>query len=174
MNHLPQAVDDMIKREGGYKPHEVSKDTGGFTFAGIARNYWPNWEGWPFVDAGEYETPRVKRLVFEFYGANFWRPLGADGIESFVVASTIFDFGVNAGTGTSAKLAQEAVGATPDGKIGPKTLAAINDVNEDIFLLRFALHKVDRYADIIRRNQSQAKFLRGWINRTLEQAPFKP
>ena len=37
-----------------------------------------------------------------------------------------------------------------------------------LFRALFALAKVTRYRDIVRRDRSQAKFLLGWINRTLE------
>ena len=48
---------------------------------------------------------------------------------------------MNAGTGTAAKLAQIVVGTTPDGKMGPKTLAALNNYDADLFLARYALAK---------------------------------
>jgi lysozyme family protein len=38
----------------------------------------------------------------------------------------VFDAAVNSGPGRAAKWLQEAVGAFPDGAIGPKTLAAVN------------------------------------------------
>ena len=34
--------------EGGYANNPA--DSGGETYKGIAKNYWPNWEGWTAVD----------------------------------------------------------------------------------------------------------------------------
>ena len=36
------------RNEGGYANN--SADTGGETYAGIARNYWPKWQGWKYID----------------------------------------------------------------------------------------------------------------------------
>ena len=43
-----------MKDEGGYVLHEVPGDTGGMTYAGIARNKNPQWNGWALVDKKEF------------------------------------------------------------------------------------------------------------------------
>jgi hypothetical protein len=43
----------------------------------------------------------------------------------------------------------------------------VNGVDEQEFLSEFTLAKVARYAAICNRDRSQAKFLLGWINRSL-------
>lgn len=161
------AFERMIVNEGGYKLHTVAGDRGGQTYAGIARNRWPKWPGWRDIDAGD--TPPAQ-LVRAFYRTQFWTPLRLDEVNHQDVARNIFDFGVNAGTAVAAKLAQVVVGTTPDGRIGPKTLAAINDMDPELFVLRYTLAKVTRYRDIVERDRSQMKFLLGWINRTLKEA----
>ena len=47
MSEFQPAFESMIVNEGGYKLTNVSGDKGGMTYAGIARNRWPNWSGWP-------------------------------------------------------------------------------------------------------------------------------
>ena len=71
---------------------------------------------------------------------------------------------------TAVRLAQIVSGATPDGKIGPKTLAALNAMDPDKFALAYALAKLARYRDIVTKDRTQQKFLLGWINRTLREA----
>lgn len=161
------AFERMILNEGGYKLHTVSGDRGGMTYAGIARNMWPKWAGWAVIDAGD--EPEAG-LVKGFYRTNFWVPLRLEDIQNQAIATTLFDFGVNAGIGTAAKLAQVVVGTTPDGRFGPVTLAAINMTDPDVFLARYSLAKLARYRDIVMRNRSQGKFLLGWINRLLKEA----
>lgn len=161
------AFERMIVNEGGYVLHAVADDKGGQTYAGIARNRWPKWAGWGVIDAGG--EPHAD-LVRGFYRANFWTALRLEEVELQDVAQNLFDFSVNAGVGTAAKLAQVAVGTTPDGRIGPKTLAAINAIDPELFVLRFSLAKITRYRDIVTRDRSQGKFLLGWINRTLKEA----
>lgn len=159
------AFERMIVNEGGYVLHTVKDDRGGMTYAGIARAFHPNWPGWRVIDQGE--TPPAD-LVRQFYRSNFWHPLRLDEVEHQDVAGNIFDFGVNAGLGTAAKLAQLVVGATPDGKIGAKTLQALNTIDPDLFVARYALAKIARYRDIVAKNRTQQRFLIGWLNRTLK------
>lgn len=161
------AFEKMIVREGGYVLHTVPGDTGGQTYAGIARNKNPQWPGWQVIDQGG--TPDAQQ-VRAFYRDKFWDANKLGSISSQRVASTVFDFGVNAGVGTAAKLAQVVVSTTPDGRIGPKTLDAINAYPPDLFLAHYTLAKIARYRDIVRRDRSQSKFLLGWLNRALEQA----
>ena len=161
------AFERMIVNEGGYVLHTVKDDRGGMTYAGIARAFHPNWPGWRVIDQGE--TPPAD-LVRQFYRSNFWHPLRLDEVEHQDVAGNIFDFGVNAGLGTAAKLAQLVAGTTPDGKIGAKTLQALNTIDPDLFVARYALAKIARYRDIVTGNRTQQRFLVGWINRVLKGA----
>lgn len=161
----------VMQNEGGYVLHEVEHDTGGRTFAGIAENHWPDWEGWDYIDAGKdtsQTNPEMVALVNSFYKKNFWDPLNMDGIDSMETAYSIFDFAVNAGLRTSARLAQRAAGVKViDGKIGPVSLKAINECDPTEFELRFAVYKLVQYMTIIGNNHTQAKFSKGWANRAL-------
>lgn len=167
MADFTPAFEKMIKHEGGFILTDVSNDLGGQTYAGISRKYHPNWEGWQFIDRNDTDNPQLTQKVRDFYKSNFWNSCKADKIKNQKIAESIFDFSVNAGSKTSAKLAQLVVDATPDGIIGPKTLERINDADEELFISKFALAKVARYAEICKRNPTQKKFLLGWINRTL-------
>lgn len=162
-----QAFEPMILNEGGYKLSNLKGDSGGMTYAGIARNKWPDWGAWSIIDAGGKPEPD---LVRAFYLARFWVPLCLDSVRSQRIVRTIFDFSVNAGTATAAKLAQLVVGATPDGIIGVKTTDALNAYDADLFIAQYALAKIARYRDICTRKRDQQRFLLGWINRTLREA----
>ena len=50
MGEFEQAFEKMIRNEGGYLLHKVSGDRGGQTYAGIARNFYPDWDGWDLID----------------------------------------------------------------------------------------------------------------------------
>lgn len=161
------AFERMIVNEGGYTNHTVAGDRGGQTYAGIARNRWPGWAGWVVIDAGGEPQPD---LVRGFYRQHFWDALRLDSVLHQDVARTLFDFAVNAGPATAAKVAQIVVGTTPDGRVGPKTLAALNACSPELFMARFALAKLARYEQIVTRDRSQSKFLLGWVRRTLKEA----
>ena len=157
----------MLINEGGLVLHEVKHDRGGQTFAGVARNSWPRWEGWAVVDAGG--TPPVG-MVRNFYKTNFWDVMRLDEIHNQDIARTIFDFGVNAGPKVAIKPAQVVVGAAPDSLIGPRTINMLNEVNADLFMALFSLAKLARYEQIVSRDRKQEKFLLGWVRRVLKEA----
>jgi lysozyme family protein len=164
-----QAYESMIRNEGGYTLHNVVGDKGGQTYAGIARNMNPQWPGWACIDRGEIPPTE---LVRDFYREGYWQPIRGDEISAQAVARSIFDFAVNSSApgrpAVAVRLAQIVAGVTPDGAFGPKTLAAINAMDPEKFVLAFALAKLARYRDIVTRDRSQQKFLLGWVNRTLK------
>ena len=165
------AFEQMIRDEGGYTLHNIPGDRGGQTYAGIARNFNPDWPGWEFVD--RRETPPTP-MVRNWYHANYWIPIAGDHLIHQAVASSIFNFAVNSsapGRPTVAvKLAQLVAGATPDGSLGPRSVAALNAMDPEKFVMAYALAKIARYRDIVTRDRTQIKFLLGWISRTLKDA----
>ncbi|MCI1191476.1 hypothetical protein MOJ79_06435 [Calidifontimicrobium sp. SYSU G02091] len=165
MADFAQAYEAMIRREGGYVLHTVPGDRGGQTYAGISRRAHPQWSGWQSIDAGG--TPSADE-VRSLYRQQYWRAIFGDLIEHQGVASSIFDFAVNAGVRVAVVLAQTVAGVTPDGVMGPVTLQALNSMRPDDFVARYALAKIARYVAIVKRDKTQAKFLLGWINRALE------
>jgi lysozyme family protein len=160
------AFEKMIHDEGGYQLTDIPGDRGGMTYAGIARNPNPDWLGWPLVDRKEFGGS-LTSMVREFYRQRFWNVIRGDELRSQEIAETIFNFGVNTGTGVAVKLAQLIVGVTPDGAVGEKTVQKFNTIDGEAFKKAYALAKITRYADICNKNRSQSKFLLGWINRTL-------
>lgn len=180
MANFEPCFEKVLSLEGGYKLHEVPGDRGGMTYAGIARNIWPNWSGWIKIDSGQMDA-ELKKLVKDFYKTNFWDSIRGDQIGYQGVAFILYDFAANAGVKTSVTIAQSIVGATQDGVLGDKTFAKLNsyvenEKDERIFMTTFSLLKVFRYKDIClndkRRDNdkigSNMKFLCGWINRVQE------
>ena len=166
-NFLP-AYERVIVIEGGYVLHDVKNDRGGQTYAGIARKHWPAWQGWSYVDRNSVPpTP----LVREFYRAQFWDKIKGDEILDQDVATSVYGCAVNMGVKVATRLVQVVVQTTPDGDFGPRTLSALNAFNPALFLARFSIAKVARYAEIVRRDRSQGVFLLGWLHRVLKEAP---
>jgi lysozyme family protein len=168
MADFQPAFEKMIINEGGYKNINVPGDRGGQTYAGIARTRHPDWPGWALIDNNELNNSQLTSEVYNFYKKEFWDRVKGDLISKQRVAASLFDFAVNAGAGTAAKLAQIVINSTPDGIIGEKSLAKLNEVDEELFVAKYALAKVARYAEIVKRDRDQGKFLLGWLNRTLE------
>ncbi|WDF45238.1 glycosyl hydrolase 108 family protein [Chryseobacterium sp. KACC 21268] len=121
--------------EGGW--NHVKGDTGGETYCGIARNHWPDWKGWPIVDAFKKKNgikhgqkindPELERLKMEFYKTKFWDVVGGDKTEDQNTADTLYDFGVNSGQSRSIQNIQEVLGLPKTGKITSELIKAINN-----------------------------------------------
>lgn len=159
----------IAKNEGGYA--NVAGDTGGETYAGITRKNFPTWGGWSIVDAHQplknnqvIPGDEMAGLVQSFYKQNFWDNISLDEIDSQQVANFTFDWHVNSGV-SAVKGLQTAAGVTADGKIGPKSIAAVNACDEDELMTKLIAARIAFYNAIVARNPSQEKFLKGWINR---------
>ncbi len=168
--HFESAFNKTMVNEGGFVLHKNEGDRGGWTYAGIAENFWPNWPGWPIVRQSQTD-PRLTPMVKEFYKTNFWDKMRLDEVENETVSYNMFDFGMNAGHIVAVKLAQAAVGAVTDGIIGPNTIGKLNAVDAELFEAKYALCKIERYIAISRKKDSpNRRFFRGWVIRTLNVA----
>lgn len=138
MANFDIAYKKTSKNEGGYA--NVSGDNGGETYAGISRRFHSNWKGWKIVDASKtlkhnqiINNSELEALVKEFYRVNFWNPVKGNEIESQEIANTLYDFGVNAGSGMTVKQIQKVLGMKQSGKISDELIERIN--NPEKYLL---------------------------------------
>jgi lysozyme family protein len=154
-----KSCDKVLESEGGYQLTTLVGDSGGQTYAGIARNPNPHWEGWELIDKGE--TP-PKEIVRSFYKANFWDKIRGDELPAGI-DYLVYDFAVNAGVGRAVKTLQSAVGTNPDGVIGPATIAAVKSSTD--LVEKFSNVKEAFYKGIVERKPDQARFIKGWLNR---------
>ena len=155
MANFETAIEKTLLNEGGYV--NDPSDRGGETKYGISKRAYPN------VDIKNLTTDQAK----EIYKRDYWDKLKADNIESQLVANELFDTSVNMGVRTASKLIQGCVDAHPDGIIGNATLQKINEMDEELLLLRFKLAKVARYTYLAKKRPANRKYLLGWINRAL-------
>ena len=175
MADFKKALPHVLKKEGLYV--NDPDDPGGETYRGIARRSHPKWSGWIAIDLAKLKPNFPKNLEADkelhnfvniLYQENYWAKIYGDEIYHQGIAESIFDFAVNAGPRTSIKLAQVAVGAEPDGVLGPNTLLALNETEDRFFLPVFAIAKIARYASICKKRPKSRKYFFGWVNRTLE------
>lgn len=119
------------KFEGGW--NHVKGDRGGETYCGIARNFFPKWEGWKIVDSKKplkhnaiIKDETLNDLVHLFYKAEFWDKIKGDSIISQLKANQLYDMAVNAGVSNAIKLSQKTLGITESGKMDKITLEKLN------------------------------------------------
>jgi lysozyme family protein len=146
----------MLASEGGFVNHP--SDPGGMTNLGVTKTTWENWVG------RESDEKEMRGLTPEkvepLYKKKFWDACRCDELPSGI-DYLVFDFAVNAGPGRSIKTLQSAVGATPDGGIGPMTLAAVNSFSEAELVDKFSQAKEDFYRSL----NTFETFGKGWLNR---------
>ena len=87
MAQFEKHIEKLIVKEGGYKLINVKNDRGGQTYAGIARNFNPEWDGWDYVDSGQ---PVPKSAVHAYYKRNYWDALKLDDVRSDATAEVMF------------------------------------------------------------------------------------
>ena len=177
--------------EGGYVNDPVDK--GGETYRGVTRRFHPNWPGWLLIQKYQKEypksfaqkldnDPKLYEMVKEVYRKNYWAPIWGDKISNQHIANKVFDTGVNQGVARSLRYLQEGLNLLNrkekdfddlkvDGKMGQRTLRALSlflrseSGSPDYLLKMMALMQGCFYLDILRRDPTQERFARGWLNR---------
>ena len=146
----------MLQSEGGYVNHP--QDPGGRTNLGVTQRVWEEWVG---RESNEKEMRSLTpAMVAPLYKRKFWDTCKCDELPAGV-DYLVFDFAVNAGPGRSAKILQTAVGTTPDGAIGPKTLAAVRAQDPAALIDKFSDAKEAFYRSL----PTFETFGKGWLNR---------
>ncbi len=177
MANFENALNKTLIHEGGYV-FDLD-DPGGETYKGIARNSNNTWTGWQTIDSLKKQPNFPKNMdtntvlqenIKSFYKANYWDTINGNDIQNQAVADSIFDFAVNAGVKTSAKMVQTIIGTSPDGNIGPASLAKLNTFDSEYFLALFKVAKIERYMEIVKKRPTSSKFLYGWIKRTISKS----
>lgn len=119
----------LIGHEGGYV--NDPEDPGGETKFGISKKSYPQ------EDIFNMTLERAKLL----YQRDYWWKAGCDAVPE-AVKFDLFDMAVNSGVTPAICTLQNAVGAVPDGLIGPRTLQAIDSMNPVRFVARFNAHRL--------------------------------
>ena len=136
-------------------------DNGGETKYGVASNANPD------LDIATLDWEGAKRVYFKRY----WLTGDCQNLPSRL-AVLHFDGCVNHGVGRANKFLQMAVGATPDGDIGPATLALIAEQDENTICNKVCDQRENFYKAIVNKNPTQSTYLNGWLRRIHEMREF--
>ena len=119
------AIFDRTLRLEGRKPDESKLGSQGVSQFGVTQetfNAFNKQTGRQTRDVKTITEPEAKEIYRkEFFDRPKFSKLDPD------LGSMLFDFGVQSSPKRASKALQKAVGATPDGIIGPKTLKAVQD-----------------------------------------------
>lgn len=120
-SNFDRAFAEVIGLEGGYSFDP--DDYGGETKYGISKRSYPELD--------------IKNLTLEeaasIYLRDYWGRMRLPEVENYEIAAELFEQGVNLGTSTAITNLQKSLNlvngsVAVDGVIGPKTLAAVNDL----------------------------------------------
>ena len=161
MDRFEKIFDYLLKVEGGYT--DDKHDKGGKTKYGITEE-----DARDFGYKGDMQN-LTKDFAKNIYLKKYYLGNKLDKVANDKVALSVCDFIVNGGA-WGAKKAQAALNELGfdlrvDGILGKKSLAALNEVDENKFLEKY--HDLQRrYYRVLAANKpSQKKFLTGWLNR---------
>ena len=160
-----RALEFVLAREGGKV--DDPKDRGGRTAYGVTqRAYDASRPGKPSRDVWDITPLEVIRI----YRKGYWEAVQGDTLceASPHLALAVFDCAVNSGPGRAIRQLQTALGVTADGQFGSKTeeallLAAAKGYGRVVRVLLAAREVFFRR--IVVGDPSQARFLKGWLNR---------
>lgn len=161
MSGFFQALPFVLEMEGGYV--NDPDDRGGATNKGITQVRYDAWR------QGVGLEPRPVRSIQDdevtsIYHSMYWVVGKCDALP-WPASLVHFDACVNHGPHRAAVILQDAVDVIADGKIGPKTLAAVEAMDVRVLCYRMLLQRVEFYYDI--STGRQVKFLRGWLRRVI-------
>lgn len=140
----------LVGNEGGYSNNP--NDPGGETMWGVtARVARAKGYAGPMRDMPQEVARQIAK-------SEYWDAYRCDELPE-VIAFQMLDAAYNGGY--PVKWLQLAVGTTPDGKIGPVTLAATNVADPAKIVLRFLSYRLSYMASL----KTWPTFGKGWANR---------
>ena len=160
----PRQIYDRVKLRGF---HNIPGDRGKHTMCGVTFRTFTDWRtrhGKPKPTIANLKAVQYDEWL-AILKELFWDPCKADLIHNQSIAEMLVDWRwVNGGQ--AVRDAQTVLVCVPDGVVGPKTLAALNDGDSLSVFNRLKGARERAYRTIVSRNPGQEKFLKGWLNRT--------
>lgn len=167
MADFNKAIELLKEIEGKYTKHKTDKGNYNSkgelvgTNYGIAAKTYENKIGRPPTEED------MKNMTYheakDIYKEQYWDVIKGDEIKDQSVANIFFDGVVN--QGKSIKWMQESAGVQADGKVGPKTIEAINQADSQKLHDDFKEKRKSGYEAYIEADPAQETFRKGWMNR---------
>lgn len=145
----------VLASEGGND--DDPQDHGGRTSRGITQREYDAWRRERQQPLGDvWHAPQSD--IEAIYHDEYWEPFC--DLAPIGVDYCLFNTRVLAGPDRAARLLQQALGVTADGRIGPVTREAMQQAAPEAFINRFAGVSANFY-----RGLHQPRFTKGWLNR---------
>lgn len=153
-------IPTILKFEGGYAANIDGKTC---TMKGITLSTFRNFYG---RNKTCNDLKRISDEQWEYiFKTGYWDRWLGDSIDNQSIANLLVDWVFASGV-YGIKYPQAVLGVAVDGKVGPKTLAAINNHPDKRKLFeRLWERRKQHFESIARNNPSKKKFLKGWLRR---------
>lgn len=174
ITHFNSVYDSLRKNEGNYS--NIPEDLGKETYGGITKKYNKNWYGWKYIELEKkknggildrhYKVEKAELWVKDFY-LDIWVKQGFYKINNFALAYYLFDTRIHHFTSPKlinrvlVDMGHSKVNITKDEWIEDW----INNIDPQEFIQKLSQERVKLYYNIVKRNESQRKFLSGWLKR---------
>lgn len=166
MANIDKLAPFILKWEGGFVNDPVDK--GGATNMGVTIGTWRSVgydkDGDGDIDVDDLHLLDKEDVIERVLRPHYWNRWRADEILNQSVANILVDWVWASGT-HGIKRPQRILGVTPDGIVGPKTLAAVNSMDPMELHFRIKNDRIKFIDEICRRDPSQERFRKGWMNR---------
>jgi len=140
----------IFGNEGGYVNRPPGEDPGGETKWGITKRYYPD------LDIKNLSLKRAS----EIYERDYIQPFLKEGIPPSIVYQ-LTDFAVNSGVHQAICSLQRSLGLVDDGKLGPKSIAKIQETSESDLVMLLTAERLD-FLTSLKNWSSNSK---GWTRR---------
>lgn len=155
----PQALAFVLQYEGGYSDHPL--DPGGPTNLGITQAELARVRG--HAVSKDDVRKLTKDEAAAIYQDSYWDAAQCDVLPAGVDLA-VFDCAVNQGLGRAKRFLQQAAGVEVDGKVGPKTLAAVAKAEAEPLLIEFMARRMESYGSL---QKLFGTFGLGWSRRLM-------
>ena len=160
MSMFDKSFERVFKNEGGFQ--NDPKDRGNWTSGriGVGQLLGTKYG----ISAMTYPTLDIRNLSYEaaraIYKRDWWDKLGMERYPQ-ALQYQMFDAALNHGSGRANKMLQRAVGAMPDGIIGPNTRAKVAATDPNDLLLMFLSERLEFFTHVT----TWDRFGKGWARR---------
>ena len=163
------AFDRVIGHEGGFQNDK--KDRGNWTTGEVGKGLC---KGTKFgISAMSYPELDIQNLTVnqakDIYKRDWWNKYKLDNFHP-AIAYQLFDAGINHGMKTAIKFLQRSVGVDDDGIVGPKTMEAVNKLDEVEIAIGFLAARLQYFTEVKTWNE----YGKGWARRVVTNLKYVP
>ena len=152
MSVFDAIIERLMKHEGGYVNHP--NDPGGETMYGVTKRV-AQAHGY-FGDMRKLPKSTAKAITEKSY----YKAVKGDQLDR-LIAWQLTDAAYNHGNRQAVKFLQRAVGVTADGLIGPRTLAAVAEMDKNDVVFLFLAERLEFFTNL----SIWQTFGKGWARR---------